>query len=592
MSVLVLPGRPAAPPPLTCDPEAVDRFGRDLELSSGDLDDLGTDAATALLRVPDWDSEAGGEFHRSVGEIGDEADAMSLALRHVGRRVREHSDTLRTLVRERDGLVDAVVEIDHALTELAARVVPIEQLPAVQAEADDLGRRIQRLKTEIDAWAERARAEDAEMAAAFRALTTLGQVRGRYGGQPDPADAARARMPHGDPAAIREWWDSLTEEERHALIHADPDLIGNTDGIPAQVRDQANRIALDRDLSYWGTLAEQGLLTRQEQKWFDNAQAALDALAIADAHEGPFGERPGGYLLAYDPAAFGGDGAVAVALGDVDTADNVSVSVPGLTSNMQSIAGNVQGDLANLYGAAAFADPDATTASVMWIGYDAPDGMEIPRVAFEGMARAGGEHLADFLDGLRASRADEVDRANLTVIGHSYGSTTTGYALSQYDVDVDRAVFIGSPGLGGGVNHVSDLSVPAGEVFVGTNSLDPVGGLGDKGWVNKGTLFGLGLGRDPSEDRFEATRFQAEDPGKHSLVPGPIAMHTSYYDPNTESLANMASLVTGQGVLTEAAHKYDPLFGGPKDPERGREATELHTHRDGPEDQRAFGVRR
>ena len=42
------------------------------------------------------------------------------------------------------------------------------------------------------------------------------------------------------------------------------------------------------------------------------------------------GEPVGSQLYLYDPAAFDGDGAVAVSAGDLDTADNVSVSVPGL----------------------------------------------------------------------------------------------------------------------------------------------------------------------------------------------------------------------------------------------------------------------
>ncbi len=43
------------------------------------------------------------------------------------------------------------------------------------------------------------------------------------------------------PADRKEWWDSLTDEEREEFRIAFPEVIGNLDGIPAVVRDEANR---------------------------------------------------------------------------------------------------------------------------------------------------------------------------------------------------------------------------------------------------------------------------------------------------------------------------------------------------------------
>ena len=95
-------------------------------------------------------------------------------------------------------------------------------------------------------------------------------------------------------------------------------------------------------------------------------------------------------------------------------------------------------------------------------------------MAFEGSATDGGDRIADTLDGLRASRDD---RAHLTVVGHSYGSTTMGHALSDHDVDVDEAVAIGSPGLGANADDVSEVDVPEGQpskwlTLSGTRVLD------------------------------------------------------------------------------------------------------------------------
>ena len=59
------------------------------------------------------------------------------------------------------------------------------------------------------------------------------------------------------------------------------------------------------------------------------------------------------------------------------------------------------------------------------------------------LARAGGEDLAAFYQGVNASRTDD---PHLTALGHSYGSLTTGYALQHDGTGVDDAVLFGSPG--------------------------------------------------------------------------------------------------------------------------------------------------
>lgn len=130
------------------------------------------------------------------------------------------------------------------------------------------------------------------------------------------------------------------------------------------------------------------------------------------------------------------------------------------------------------------------------MGYDAPDntpwgegGFDAREVLDEDAATEGGELLADDLDGLRAS-AD--DRSHLTLIGHSYGSTTAGHAAHDQPVDVDDIVFLGSPGVGGDTDHADELHVDDGHVWTGLNSRDIVGQLGNHGSVH-GETFGEGL---------------------------------------------------------------------------------------------------
>ena len=354
------------------------------------------------------------------------------------------------------------------------------------------------------------------MALAFTRVLTLDQVEAAYGGAADPADAALAGKPPAgaSPAEVYAWWQGLTERQRQAIIAAAPGAIGNLDGIPAAARDAANRVSLGRDLAQLGAYEDSGSMTDHERDLLRNARAAADALDRIEGGVDPVtGDPIEARVYIYEPGAFDGDGAVAISAGDLDTADNVSVVVPGFGTDGAS-AGYQADRAVRLYEASRSLDSSASNATIFWIGYDAPDnlppdGLDAVGVTGEGMAEAGGDRLADTLDGLRATRPD--DPAHLTAIGHSYGSTTLGHAASDHGIPVDDIVVVGSPGLGGGVDSADDLGIDPSHVYAGANSRDPIAYLADDGWVGLGTLDGAGLGNDTVEDDFGANRFEAED---------------------------------------------------------------------------------
>ena len=62
----------------------------------------------------------------------------------------------------------------------------------------------------------------------------------------------------------------------------------------------------------------------------------------------------------------------------------------------------------------------------------------------------------------------------LTVVCHSYGSTTTCLALQREGMTVDQVALIGSPGVGGEATTVADLHLNRSQVFVGSASRDLV----------------------------------------------------------------------------------------------------------------------
>jgi hypothetical protein len=413
---------------------------------------------------------------------------------------------------------------------------------------------------------------------AFNRVLSAADVERIYGGVADPADGALADKPGGgaSPAEVNAWWDSLTREQQQAIIAASPGAIGNLDGIPAWARDAANTVALDRDLADYAHTEDEGVLTDDERTWYENARAADEARRnIEDRVDPVTGEPIESQIYIYDPAAFDGDGAIAISAGNLDTADNVAVVVPGFGTDGES-AGYQADRAATLYESTRFLDPDATNATMFWIGYDAPDnapwdeGFDGAGVLTEQMAAAGGERLADTIDGLRDSR--DGDPAHLTAIGHSYGSTTTGHGAHDHGLDVDEIVFVGSPGVGGDTNNAGDTGIDPEHVWAGANSRDPIADLGNHGWVHGETVFGAGLGDDPAEDEFGGNRFEAESETRGGAFS--FADHSKYFDHDTESLYNISQIVNGDyGAVEHADHVYDPWYGGVQDPEYDRDPT-------------------
>lgn len=101
------------------------------------------------------------------------------------------------------------------------------------------------------------------------------------------------------------------------------------------------------------------------------------------------------------------DGAIttAISFGDIDTASNIGVNVPGIGSTVDGI-GNALGGAKELFRAADDANPGATYAMVTWYGYRTPGKPPGDNGVWSmGRADAGATELADFLDGVHAFRA-------------------------------------------------------------------------------------------------------------------------------------------------------------------------------------------
>lgn len=582
---IAVPDAVDALPPLTADPAAVAAFAEDLLATAVNLDDFDTFAHDSAA-LDGWTGDAAEAYGAHVRAAGADAQAMAVAVRQVARAADDHADALTDLLRRRTDLVEARSSYHAAREDLLADIrgagqVDDAAVAELEARAAALVTRRDGVVADVDALVRDLATAEQAMLDAVAAYGTLAQARAAVSGQIDLADDALGRpgspASGGTPEQVAAWWAALSADEQLAVLAARPELVGGADGIPATVRDRANRLLLETDLEALELREDRGEQLYGDRQALENARAARDALAEAAQHVDPVSGEPLVPLLhLYDASAFGGDGKVAIAFGDPDTADHVSVMVPGLTSRGTAAGGNADAAY-NIYESARLADPYSTVSSIMWIGYDAPSDWDSLTVAGEGRAEEGGELLSRYVDGLRASR--EGEPAHLTVIGHSYGSTTTAHGATDHGLAVDDIVLVGSPGAGGGVEHADELGVGADHVWAGNNSRDLVAALADDGWVGGWVLGGAGLGNDIVEDDFGANRFQAESTTRADVVRN-FGDHTKYFDADTESVYNIGQVVVGDyDEVLGAEHSTDPWWDGPQDPEAERDPQSFEDRR-------------
>lgn len=385
-------------------------------------------------------------------------------------------------------------------------------------------------------------------------------------GQERSAQLQMPQLPPEDASAqdVENWWHSLSQDDKDRLIAAHPQRLGNLNGIPAAVRDPVNRAVLSDDLHRVEDIAKLGGvdvseilndpskygLTSDDITRYTNAvqtRHGLDHDRTWTADGKNTADRPV-MLWAYDPLAFQGRGKAAIAIGNPDWARNTAVIVPGTGSSVKSgwLAGG-RNDAAVLYDQSALADPDSTSV-IAWMGYETPDSFTDPDIGNTTLARQGGNLLAADVNGLGVTHNGP---ANITVIGHSYGSTTVADAFANSGMHANNAILLGSPGTDL-ARSAADFQLPeGGHVYVGAASSDPITWVPQLGstaqnYLNDklGDLVGAsaGLGFDPAADSFGSIRFHAEVPGADGLNP---ADHSYYYTVGSESLRAMTDIVTG-----------------------------------------------
>jgi hypothetical protein len=416
------------------------------------------------------------------------------------------------------------------------------------------------------------------------------------GGSPEapPTWDDGSQIPVGkSPEEVNRWWTSLSDDERKTLLHNWPDKLGNLDGIPVADRSTANTAVMQRDIDRLAEVAQARGVTVEEVQAhperygmagpmmdrYRNAVKVKEALAADHLKTG----APT-FLQVYEPERFGGDGRAAIAIGDPDHAPNTAVVVPG-TGNSVTNGWMAGDDATNLYNESKLADPGHPTAVVAWMGYDAPDALYDPRVGTTALAHEGGQLLASDVNALNATHQGQ---GHMTVLGHSYGSTTVADAAAGYGMHTDDVVLVGSPGTDMAHSAADFHLNEGGHLYVGAASSDPVTQLGHIPQVPVPfTDFSVSLGDDPAMDGYGSTRFKAEVPG----ITTPWGDHSEYYTRGGESLFSMSDIVSGHGDALQhdgmtAPHRRNvpeilaTLPGVPAtvDPEVFRPGTTGHAH--------------
>lgn len=449
--------------------------------------------AAVAGRLPAWRTrlEAAG---RSLGD----AQCWS------GPAARSAADALLELSVVATAVDNALASSQASFQRLLAEAEAAQELAAVALAAPARGAATAGLQAVVEEHVVAARGAALAAGQALERVTSPGPVapptfwdlEGRIGVM---GPLAPPTVPDsGDPVSVAHWWAGLSAVAQLAAIRAHPAEVGRLDGLPAWARDRANRLALAAVLADPRTAAR-ALVT---------ARAVVADLATEEAD---------GRTVQLQLFDLAGD-RVAVAVGDLDTADEVALLVPGIRTTPADDLGVQLQSASDVADAARAAAPAAAVATVAWLGYRTPSGL--PDIALRGAARRGGPALGAALDGLTAARAAAGrPPARTTVLAHSYGTVVVDDAAREPGrLAADAVVLLGSPGMTG---HAADLEAP--QVFDAAAPGDPISWLG---W----------FGGDPWSSAYGATE-----------LPGDTWMHHSdYYSPQHPTLAAIGEVVAGR----------------------------------------------
>jgi len=491
-------------------------------------------ALTRLPAIPEWSGIAARAAADAIELTRQTLDAHAEQARAIARAADRAADAIDRLKSQLRLLDEDARSADMKIDRVTGTVLPDTEFRGTTTQFDS---EADPLSTRLDEIVAEANEIDSELAEAISQADHRSAVPSSAAGPVAPDDR-------------KTWWDSLTQMAKAELLEHNPEAIGNCEGIPVADRSTANlrvlhhdlnridRVAADNGISVAEVMAAPEKFGLNSTDLIRYTNAGLIKQSIAHNQSLSGAEV---LLMIYKPVDFRGQGRAAIAIGDPDTADNTAVLVPGATSSVADgwLSSN---EIANLYTETRAATGAGRDVCVLaWMGYDAPDSIVDPRVAQTTLARQGGALLAADVNALNTTHRG--GPSHVTVLGHSYGTTTVADAAAGYGMRADDIVLVGSPGTDM-ARTASDFHLPdGGHVYVGSAATDPVTTVAG---MPRSVLpiEAMGLGADPAADGFGSIRFKAEVPGWTWQFGND---HDDYFESGSESLYSMTDITSGHG---------------------------------------------
>ena len=404
-------------------------------------------------------------------------------------------------------------------------------------------------------------------------------------------------QPNWTPSQVAAWWNSLPDDRKQLFMDHRPDEIRHLDGLPAYARDRANKHALDGYLHADGTYRAGAFEESKEElsaatEEYNKAKKeylkaasetstnhipadlrekyrkAAERMRVAQEHYDDLSairrqtndtERtksglPPAYLLDFDYDKDHQRTTAIVSSGNPDTATHVSTLVPGIGTNVRGDLGDYMEINERLRKQTKHAGINPNNvATISYLGYVAPknEGVDLIQATDIRYADRAAPKLARFEEGLRASAEANNHNFLNTLIGHSYGSTTSGKSMTLVAPGtVDRFIMCGSPG--SGVQSIDEYNVPKDHVYVSSiPTHDSVQDLN--------ALASSGYGKDPrnldgithlSGDATDSADYwvNKKSPGISRWwtdVTHSFEHHMDYFDEGTRTSQDFANIIAG-----------------------------------------------
>jgi hypothetical protein len=320
-----------------------------------------------------------------------------------------------------------------------------------------------------------------------------------------------------DPLDVNAFFDGLGEDATAWLAVLYPSVVAEMPGAPFDARITANQLILK------ATTEASTAYDSPTRPWTDEAERPareeLQALVGTDRQ-----------FLYLDPYNNNGDGSWIEVVGDLETAANVAVLVPGGSAVLSSENFELYYNRAKSFVDAA----DGELAVIVWAAASWPSGWI--EESWASWSQVAAESLASFTFDVRNQIGDDTP---LTLAGHSYGGAVIGYA-ETYDVAADQVLHIASAGMGNDVYSPADYTEPCRPRYSITGPGDPISYVQGMPYVPL-----LGHGADP--DDF---------PGNRNLVTGNLSDAPDAVDDYGLSLSDQG--LSGKPV--EGVHSHSEIF--------------------------------